>query len=143
MLSMMGMKLAGMAVLAAVVASGFFYVKSVISERDLLKANQTVLEDNIKAKETEIKAMNAFADKQREANAKLQMTNQESKEKVDAMVKLLGVNRIAKIASRKPLPLQKRMNKANREFFKSLREITNGKEEKAEPVRSTPANVQD
>jgi len=102
----------------------YFYVQSIRAENARLIQNEQVLTDVIQSKEAEIDAKNKALDKQLKATEELSNEMQETQERVTELLELLGNGRLSKTAIAKPNLIEKKVNKANKEWNESIRTLT-------------------
>lgn len=115
----------GLALLIVSAATGaWFYVQSLRAENAMLVQREQVLKDVVQSKEVQIATMKANIEIQTKALVDLSKDKAASNERNAELVRLLGANRIGRIAAKKPLIIQKKMNAANKKWLKEMREIT-------------------
>jgi len=123
MLAGIGMKLAIMAILVAIMTSGYFYIQSLRADINTLEVNQQVLEDVIESKEVEIKAIKDNLERQVKALDVLNVNLSKVQERNNNLLRVLGQGRLGKIAAKKPLVIEKKINTANKKWNEEMREL--------------------
>lgn len=123
MLAGLGLKLLGIIILIAIMTSGYFYIQKLRADVNLLELNEQVLKDVVSSKETMIKAIKDNLEQQTKALDSLNIEFAKTQERNNTLLRVLGQGRIGRIAAKKPLIIEKKINSANKKWLKEMRNL--------------------